>query len=171
MGKLNIQEKNNCCGCGACLNACPCEAIAMKADFEGFSYPDIDENRCIACGLCGNICPVLNPVPEKPFSQRCFIVQHSDKNILAESTSGGAFTGLAESILGKGGVVFGAAFDENFKVQHRYIEKSAKLGSFRNSKYVQSDTGGSFRQAKTFLDAGRHVLFSGAPCQIALCAV
>ena len=42
-----------------------------------------------------------------------------------------------------------------------------ELSKFRGSKYVQSAIGESFHQAKEFLEQGRPVLFSGAPCQIA----
>lgn len=35
------------------------------------------------------------------------------------------------------------------------------------SKYVQSDTNETFRQAKDFLENGREVMFTGTPCQIA----
>lgn len=33
------ESKDSCCGCGACSNACPKECIIMKADTEGFLYP------------------------------------------------------------------------------------------------------------------------------------
>ena len=46
------------------------------------------------------------------------------------------------------------------------METEEKLGFFRNSKYVQSEMGDCFRQAKNDLDSGRLVLFSGTPCQI-----
>ena len=37
----------------------------------------------------------------------------------------------------------------------------------QGSKYVQSEIGDTFREAKQFLDSGHDVLFSGTPCQIA----
>lgn len=63
--------------------------------------------------------------------------------------------------------MFGACFDENWKVVHGYTETVEGLARFRGSKYVQSYIGESFLQAKKFLDEGREVLFSGTPCQIA----
>ena len=36
-----------------------------------------------------------------------------------------------------------------------------------SSKYVQANTGNSFKQAKDDVDIGKTVLFSGTPCQIA----
>ncbi|MBR4994532.1 MAG: Coenzyme F420 hydrogenase/dehydrogenase, beta subunit C-terminal domain, partial [Alistipes sp.] len=74
---------------------------------------------------------------------------------------------LAEQVLFEGGVVFGAKFDENWNVVHDYTETIEGLEVFRGSKYVQSTIGDCFIKAKQFLVAGRKVLFSGTPCQIA----
>ena len=49
-----------CCGCRACEQACPKDAIKFKADVEGFLQPEIDVNKCINCGLCERVCPVYN---------------------------------------------------------------------------------------------------------------
>ncbi len=40
----------DCCGCSACFNICPVQAITMQEDREGFKYPKIDERSCINCG-------------------------------------------------------------------------------------------------------------------------
>ena len=50
------QEKADCCGCGACLNICPRNAIKMEADEYGFLYPEIDSNLCIGCRKCKSVC-------------------------------------------------------------------------------------------------------------------
>ena len=42
----------DCCGCSACFNICPVQAITMQEDREGFKYPKIDERSCINCGKC-----------------------------------------------------------------------------------------------------------------------
>jgi coenzyme F420-reducing hydrogenase beta subunit len=52
-------------------------------------------------------------------------------------------------------------------VIHGYTETTEGLSAFRGSKYVQSIIGDTYRQAGTFLEQGRKVLFSGTPCQIA----
>lgn len=163
---IEIQRKEDCCGCGACAAVCPKSCITMTADEEGFLYPHIDTIGCIQCGACKKVCPVLNPIHEIETAQKGFLVQHKDEQIRRESSSGGAFTAIATLVLEKGGVVFGAAYDENFQVHHTYVEKSSDLIKFRNSKYVQSQLGDSFRQVKSFLKEGRWVCFSGTPCQI-----
>jgi len=62
--------------------------------------------------------------------------------------------------------VFGARFDKDWNVIHDYTETKEGLEAFRGSKYVQSRTGETFKQAEQFLKEGRKVLFSGTPCQI-----
>ncbi len=52
-----FSNKNECCGCSACLSVCPKSAITMKEDEEGFLYPQIDEEKCINCNLCVKVCP------------------------------------------------------------------------------------------------------------------
>ena len=84
-----------------------------------------------------------------------------------ESSSGGVFSALAERTISDGGVVFGAAYDENMKLRHLKVNDMSMLGYLRGSKYVQSDMGGVYQQVKDELTDGRRVLFSGTPCQIA----
>ncbi len=163
---ITVTNKKKCCGCSACMNACPVQCIAMIEDKEGFRYPIIDYDKCINCGKCERICPVINVEPEVEFEQKAYLIRNLDEQILKESTSGGAFTAIAKVIIDAGGVVFGAAFDENFEVHHTFVEKFSDLKIFRNSKYVQSNTEDSYSRAKSFLDAGRQVLYSGTPCQI-----
>ena len=51
-----FDKKEDCCGCGACMNICPRQAISMKEDEAGFVFPEIDEEKCIRCGLCKKVC-------------------------------------------------------------------------------------------------------------------
>ena len=53
-------EKKECCGCGACKDVCPVNAIDMVFDEEGFPYPEIDGEKCVDCGRCKNVCLVKN---------------------------------------------------------------------------------------------------------------
>lgn len=54
--KKGFEERALCCGCGACKAVCPVQAIAMRADEEGFRYPVVAESRCIHCGKCSRLC-------------------------------------------------------------------------------------------------------------------
>lgn len=162
---INLIKKSECTGCTACKSICPQKCIAMKRDEEGFLYPKVDQEKCINCGLCEKVCPVKNAKKSEKM-QHAYVFQNSDDKVRRESTSGGAFTAIAEDVIKKNGVVFGVQFDENFKVVHGKAETIEDLGKFRNSKYVQSEVGNTFLEVKQYLDAGRMVCFSGTSCQI-----
>ena len=159
-------ESKDCMGCSACSNTCPKSCISMKTDEEGFLYPALEEEHCISCGLCGKSCPVVNPKPAV-IKTKAYAAVNSDYDIRNNSTSGGIFTLLTKAVLQKNGVVFGAAYNPDFSVSHRYTETEEGLQRFCGAKYVQSDIGKSYRQARSFLNENRYVLFSGTPCQIA----
>lgn len=163
---IEITDKSSCCGCWACYNACPKHCITMVEDNEGFRYPKVNLDECIDCGVCEKVCPLLKPKmnDEVPIN---YTVQQKDKNVLRTSTSGGFFTAIAKYAIEQGGVVFGAAFDNDMELRHSYSETFEGCEKFRGSKYVQSLIGDTYKQAKSFINAGRLVVFSGTPCQIA----
>ena len=154
-----------CSGCTACASVCPYDCISMKSDAEGFRRPVVDTARCVECGLCSKACPVLN-TPSTTHLPLAYAVKNKDEAVRSVSTSGGVFTLLAEHILAQGGVVFGAAYDADFRVEHRMVESPQMLSALRGAKYAQSDLGDSFRQVKQQLALGKKVLFSGTPCQV-----
>ena len=158
--------KKTCCGCTACVNSCPVGAISMRSDSEGFSYPVFDMGKCINCGLCERICPVLNADVNKT-RNLFYAAKNENENERLVSSSGGVFCLLARSVIRDGGVVFGAGFDDRLSVCHRLIETEDDIALLQGSKYVQSDLGDSYCIAKSKLDDGMLVLFSGTPCQIA----
>lgn len=79
---------------------------------------------------------------------------------------GGVFTLLAEEVIKKGGVVFGACFSDDWEVKHHYTESVEGLAAFRGSKYVQSCIGTTYQKVESFLKQGRSVMFTGTPCQV-----
>lgn len=162
--KENIKE--DCSGCQACKQICPRNAIDMIEDEEGFLYPKKNSN-CIECGLCEKICPLQNKILNKTIEQKVYAGEYKDKDILRKSSSGGAFTAICNSFCNENYVIFGAKFDNNFKVKHDYIEDINEIDIFRKSKYVQSDINKMYLKVKEFLNQGKKVLFSGTPCQIA----
>ena len=163
---IKITDKNNCCGCSACASICPKHCITMQSDNEGFLYPTVNIDKCVDCHLCERVCPCINSEQlQNPIE--CFGAKNNDDSIRRQSSSGGIFTAIAEGVICKGGVVFGASFDNEWKVVHTYTETTDGIAAFRGSKYVQSYIGDSFKQVEVFLKAGREVLFSGTPCQVA----
>lgn len=163
---ISITQKSECCGCSACKSICPKKCIQMREDEEGFLYPKVNIEVCVKCGLCEKVCPILNKEDRNKYSQEGYVVQHKDERILRESTAGGAFTAIAEHIISLDGIVFGVKLDKNFNAKHTYVDNVGDLKVFRNSKYIQSDVGETYQQAKSFLEEDRYVCFSGTPCQI-----
>lgn len=163
---ITIKEKSDCCGCLACVSACPQKCIQIKEDNEGFLYPEVDKSQCINCSLCQRSCPILNQL-EKRYPLNVYAAKNKDEQIRQLSSSGGIFTLLAERIIDEGGVVFGARFNSNWDVIHDYTETKEGLTAFRGSKYVQSYMGDCYQKAKSFLQQGRKVMYTGTPCQIA----
>ena len=162
---LQIMEKNKCCGCEVCSNACPKNCIKMMADEKGFLYPEIDENKCIDCHLCEKVCPVLLPLSSK-YEPFMYAIQNRDEKIRETSTSGGAFSAIAQWVLDKQGVVIGAAYDDQFRVFHKSVESEKDVEAFRGSKYVQSRAGEIYKNVRQYLEKDRWVCFSGTPCQV-----
>ncbi|MFR9503528.1 MAG: Coenzyme F420 hydrogenase/dehydrogenase, beta subunit C-terminal domain [Rikenellaceae bacterium] len=163
---IEIVNKRECCGCGACEQICPKRCISLIDDSEGFAYPHVDSKLCIECGLCTQVCPMLNQGDEsKPI--KVYASKSCDDSIREQSSSGGLFTLIATKTLNEGGVVFGARFNDRWEVEHVGVESCEELPALRGSKYVQSRIGESFSQAKQLLQGGRKVLFTGTHCQIA----
>lgn len=98
---------------------------------------------------------------------KAFAASHLNKEILLKSSSGGVFSALAEHILDIGGVVCGCIFDDNLNAVHICTDKKEDLYKIRKSKYLQSDVGLIYRDIKKSLTDGKHVLFTGTPCQVA----
>lgn len=162
-------KKAECCGCRACEQSCPTGCIRMEMDEEGFTYPVIDREKCIDCGICHKVCENLCAAKEhgQQIKTQTYAVKNKDFEIRKMSSSGGVFFELAKEIIGRGGNVFGAVFDADFKVVHVGTDESDMLKSMCGSKYVQSDTGKTYTEVWDLLRDGKWVLYSGTPCQIA----
>lgn len=152
-----------CTGCGACVNSCPTDAITMQEDEEGFLYPNVNEEKCIECGKCLKICPVCTYENQNANEPEVCAVRASD-DIRAVSSSGGVFSVLANEVLDIGGIVCGAAFDENMILSHILIEKE-DIKRLRGAKYLQSNVKDIYQKIERELKLGRTVLFTGTPCQ------
>ena len=159
-------ELNTCSGCMACMNVCPKNAISTIESPEGFILPHIDKDKCVNCGLCEEVCDFKRSEHVGNDMQQAFSLVHHDKQVIERSSSGGAFTALSDKMLGKGGVVFGATYDDDFNVIHSVAFTAEERDRMRGSKYVQCNPRMSYRDVKKFL-ADRPVLFVGTPCQCA----
>lgn len=165
-----VDDKRNCTGCTACKSICPRDAISMVSDNEGFLYPHVNNDLCINCGLCDSVCPL--PKRDKQdnvcSSLDAYVAHYGNSDELwYESSSGGVFTAITEYVIENNGIVYGAAYNKEWKVEHCSATSLTDALAFRGSKYVQSELNDTFREIKSYLLAGRLVLFSGTPCQVA----
>ena len=161
--------KENCCGCGTCVLACPVNAIQMTSQELGSLYPKIDQSICISCGKCLKACALHHRTTKEYIVQEAFAAAAEDQTLLKRSASGGVFASVAAAVLEQDGVVFGCSLelkDGLLTPMHICVTERNDLTKLQGSKYAQSDLGESFLQAKQFLEQGRTVLFSGTPCQI-----
>ena len=167
--QIDDSNKQLCCGCGACKSICPRNAIEMKEDSEGFLFPDVDESLCVKCSLCTKECTIQKPtiLNRSTYKQRYFLCSNTSPKYFKNSATIGLCTMLSESILKKGGVVFGCwLHEERWRAYHIKVEKEADLYKIRNSKYIQSDVNDTYRETKKELESNKIVLYIGTPCQI-----
>lgn len=165
---IKIKDKAKCCGCNACVVACPKQCITKKVDEEGFWYPEVNTAACIDCGLCEKVCPMISPADnvERYDTPTVYAAYTKDEDVRLDSTSGGLFSTLAFQIYDEGGYVGGAIYNENHTVSHYLSNIREDIDDIRSSKYLQSDTEETFAEVKELLSKGEKVLYCGAPCQI-----
>lgn len=168
---INISDKRNCTGCGACVNACPRLIITMVEDNEGFVYPKVKVEDCIDCHLCEKSCPMLKDKSEicHDYSEypQFYAGQLKRKEDLLEVSSGGAFWAFSQIVIESGGVVYGAVQEDVDHIYHIRADNLEGIKLIRRSKYFQSDTCLTIKQVKEDLKKGTTVLYSGTGCQIA----
>lgn len=158
-----------CTGCEACYNACPTDALSMRVDENGFLHPHIDVNSCVNCYACERACFVLEGgcVKDNSPEPEVYACWNKDADVREDSSSGGAFTAIAEAVIDMGGYVVGAAYDADMSVSHTIVNRKEDIIILRGSKYVQSRIGDVVKQTQKLLSDGSIVLFVGTPCQIA----
>lgn len=155
-----------CTGCGACATICPRECIRMIPDGEGFLRPVVDTQACVSCGCCQKVCPIIESPGIPNEATIAYASINTDEQVRYSSTSGGVFSLLCCWVLKRGGIVFGAVYDDDFNVVHYPVESIMNLHKLRGAKYSQSSLGSTYSKVQTNLNNGRYVLFSGTPCQV-----
>lgn len=165
---ISVLPENSCYGCSACKNACPKNAIEMKADELGYLYAEVDERKCINCGICLKKCEVLRENVSRcnDFETDCFMGWMRDEEKITKSSSGGMFYALAEKFIEDGAYVAGAVYTDDFKSVKTIVSNNIEdVKKMRGSKYFQSDKGNVFTETKNLLEKGEKVFFSASPCE------
>lgn len=161
---------DHCSGCGFCKQVCPTDAIILQEDSHGFMHPTVEMSKCIQCGKCSNLCPYKKKEAQKISKeddfQSIYAAYSKNPEVVKNSSSGGLFYEIANKVIQENGVVYGAAFDEDFSLVHRRVDKIEDIKPLMGSKYVQSNAFFSFDSIKEDIKTGRKVLFVGTPCQV-----
>ena len=167
---IKLCDDNSCTQCFACYLSCPRHCISMETNAEGFKSPKIDYANCIDCQQCVKSCHVLSPLHDgvqEDAYPKVYAAWSKDNVVRTQSSSGGLFSVIAKFILSRHGVVYGAAFSEKLRLIHQRIETVDELESLRESKYLISELGDTFKAVKDDLRTGEIVFFIGTPCQVA----
>ncbi len=166
--EMQTRQKQECSGCSACIDICPTKAITMKKDEEGFLYPAVDQLKCIKCGKCDRICGFVPKQKQELGYElpKAFGVKHKDERERETSRSGAAFIAFTDIILDRGGIVYGAAMQEDFSVCHVRATTKKERDCMKTAKYVQSNVTGIYSKVAEDLKNGKEVVFSGTPCQV-----
>lgn len=164
---ISILDSDKCTGCLLCIDVCPKEAIIRKVDDKtGFQFPVIDISKCIDCGICSNLCPSINQFHKTNEVRSVYAINNKNIETRFESTSGGIFTLLANEVLKNNGYVVGAIWKNQYEVIHYVTNHKEELSLLKQSKYIESNPSGIYKQIKGLLKSGSEVFFVGCPCQV-----
>lgn len=165
VNNISTQKYEQCCGCKACADACPKNAITFKTDTEGFLYPTVND-ACVDCGLCSKVCPEQNVIkPVFEIEQQFIACLDKERDRRDKGSSGGIFGLIATSLRREGYFICGAAFDERLQLRHQLTNDDRAIERLKKSKYIQSDCSSVYAQIKDKLNVGQKVMFVGTPCQ------
>lgn len=165
---IDIKNKVDCCGCNACGDICPTDAIQFNTDNEGFWYPKVNLDKCINCGLCERTCPMLHKADgiQRYDEPMVYAAYAKDENIRIDSTSGGIFSMIALDGYKKNAYVGGAVYNQDHTVSQIISKEKNKLDDLRSSKYLQSNAENVYKEITKRLKTKDKVIFCGTPCQI-----
>lgn len=165
LNNISTQRYEQCCGCKACADVCPKNAIVYNTDAEGFYYPEVS-NDCVDCGICRKVCPELNVAKPVFYKEQQYIgCLDKNKERQDRGSSGGIFGLLAEELIEDDFIVCGAAFNKKLQLKHQFVTDSESIERLKKSKYIQSDSSAIYAQIKTYIRSGKKVMFVGTPCQ------
>lgn len=163
---MELENNNNCCGCGVCESVCPNKCIERSCG-ERKSESFFKGKECVQCGLCDDVCP-LNKELFHDKQKTFYKAKSINPNVLSKSSSGGVVHEVASAVIAAGGIVYGAAWNyDNQRVEHIRILEENELSIIQGSKYVQSIiTPRLYNSIKKDL-YNTTVLFIGTPCEVA----
>ncbi len=96
----------------------------------------------------------------------CYAARLINMDEVSRSRSGGLFISLCNYVISNHGVVYGCSCYSPHSIRHERATTIEQCEVFRNSKYVQSKIGETYKQCNDDLNSGLVVLYSGTGCQI-----
>lgn len=156
-----------CCGCGACKETCPTEAISMVEE-HGFYKSFVDPEKCISCQRCKKVCPFLGQTHASKITDGVnYSYKDKDDGVLSISSSGGIAYRLAQKYLESDYAVVGCKFDAVSQTAKHILITPAKkenLKMLQGSKYMQSNFAEVIPE---IMKCQLPMVIFGTPCQIA----
>lgn len=168
-------------GCGACVYACPNEAILLVDIVDVGIRPRIDETKCQKCGKCLNICPGIGMEHQPSFSRNVIAGLRqawgpilelwegyaSDPEIRFKSSSGGIATALAFYCIEKENVagVLHIAADHANPLKNRTVFSKNRDDLLKacGSRYAPASPCDGFKWIEK---ADGKCVFIGKPCDV-----
>lgn len=148
-------------------------AIKFEYDSEGFLYPLVDYDKCVGCLRCEKVCAFKKDKKIFNFSdsnREIYAAKSKDKQVIADSSSGGMFTVLSDFFLERGDAVAACKYSYESDVVELsvFLDKKSRDES-RGSKYIQAELHDSYNKLLDFLIQypNKKMLVIGTVCQIA----
>lgn len=168
-GNMQILKKtrtvctiNQCAGCMACVDVCPCNAISV-VDSKKYLNAIIDSKRCVQCNACHFVCQQNHPADFR--EPKSWLQGWGDEKIRATSSSGGFGQAVMKAALQNNFYVAACQFrDGDFRFG--LINDENEVAAYVGSKYVKSNPVGIYKKVKNKLTQDKKVLFIGLPCQV-----
>lgn len=182
-----VVNNDLCIGCGACVDACPNDALDIGWNEHGFLVARTTNNNCNADGTCIKVCP-FNPAPEEHYKNEdklaeIFIKETSEyhpqigryqslyagysKKYRETSSSGGIATYIYDRLFEKGlishVVTVGESIGEGAHYGYRIISRKEDLLSTSKTRYYPVTLARSLEAIKS-LDG--NVAVGGVACFI-----
>lgn len=163
---ITLAAPSACTGCMACAQVCPVQCITTTKDKQGNIFPQINHKLCISCGRCQCSCPTLTLLPGV-VPKAAYAVWSLDDADRRSSASGGAASVFYQTALAMGYWICGTEYTDKFHVVHTVTRDPQKIARYKQSKYVFSETDGSYPEIQALLNQGEKVLFISLPCKVA----
>jgi len=167
-------------GCGACVYACPNDAISLVDIVDRGIRPVVDVQKCEKCGDCLKICPGIG-MEHQPFSESTIAELRKswgpvlelwegyacDKEIRFKGSSGGIATALALYCLEREGIVgvLHITADEDDPLENKTVFSRSGDGLLKacGSRYAPASPCEKFDWIEK---ANGKCVFVGKPCDV-----